>query len=77
MAKLPIIKSMKKVDKKELIEALEGACKSFAFILPEPITDKNMCKTNTELYRVQHKLAKQVWVDALKKLNQYKSEKNK
>ena len=68
-------KSMKEpINEKDLIKSLAQACKSFAFILPEPNQDPAMCKTNTELYRIQHKLAKQVWADTLKQLNKYEKQ---
>ena len=63
-----------RIKEKDLIKSLAQACKSFAFILPEPVQDINMCKTNTELYRIQHKLAKQVWADTLKELNKYEKQ---
>ncbi|NDB82268.1 MAG: hypothetical protein EB127_05945 [Alphaproteobacteria bacterium] len=62
------------INEKDLIKSLAQACKSFAFILPEPTQDPKMCKTTTELYRVQYKLAKQVWADTLKDLNKYEKQ---
>jgi hypothetical protein len=47
---------------KNKVEVLEGICKAFSFILPNPIKNPNDCCCTTELYRVQHKLAKDMWV---------------
>jgi len=42
---------------------LKGFCMAFAFILPEPIKDVHDSVTNSELYRVQYKMAKKQWID--------------
>jgi hypothetical protein len=42
---------------------LKECAVAFAFILPEPHKDASESITNTELYRVQHKMAKKQWLD--------------
>lgn len=42
---------------------LKECAVAFAFILPEPHKDTADCITNTELYRIQHKMAKKQWLD--------------
>lgn len=42
---------------------LKECAVTFAFILPEPHKDASESITNTELYRVQHKMAKKQWLD--------------
>ena len=62
---------MKKITDNEIIQKLEACCKAFNYIMPEPAKDGNMCKTTSELYKVQFKLAKDMWSDTLKDLNKY------
>ena len=45
------------------IETLEGICKAFSFILPTPVHHTKDCVTSTELYRTQHKMARQMWIE--------------
>lgn len=42
---------------------LKDCAKAFAFILPEPHKDILDSITHTELYRMQHKMAKKQWLD--------------
>jgi hypothetical protein len=42
---------------------LKDYCMAFSFILPEPHKDILDALTHTELYRVQHKMAKKQWID--------------
>jgi hypothetical protein len=42
---------------------LKECAVAFAFIIPEPHKDSSDSITNTELYRVQHKMAKKQWLD--------------
>ena len=45
------------------VETLEGICKAFSFILPTPVLNHKDCVTSTELYRTQHKMARQMWIE--------------
>lgn len=47
---------------KDTIVVLEGICKAFSFILPPHVSNPSECVTTTELYRVQAKMAKNMWV---------------
>jgi hypothetical protein len=44
------------------VAELERICKAFSFILPAPAKTHADCVTTTELYRVQHRLAKDMWI---------------
>jgi|Laugrespbdmm15sd_2_1035082.scaffolds.fasta_scaffold122576_2 hypothetical protein len=44
-------------------DALAKFCKAFAFIMPEPHKDIQDSLTHTELYRIQHKMAKAQWLE--------------
>ena len=48
---------------KEDNDALINCCKAFSFILPEPHKDRMDSLTHTELYRIQHKMAKAQWLN--------------
>lgn len=48
---------------KEDNDALFKFCKAFAFIMPEPHKDRQDSLTHTELYRIQHKMAKAQWLE--------------
>ena len=51
------------------VETLEGICKTFSFILPPHAKHPSECLTTTELYRVQSKMARQMWVDYINSKN--------
>lgn len=42
---------------------LQQFCLAFSFVLPEPHKDKADCVTTSELYRIQHKMARGQWLD--------------
>lgn len=53
------------------IDLFHKAGLAYNFIIPEPHSDIKDCVTNSELYRVQYKLAKKQWSSALNHLNKF------
>lgn len=53
----------KSMSPEERVEKLEAICKAFAFVLPMPAKTHNDCVTTSELYRMQHKMVKNMWVE--------------
>ena len=56
---------------KKSVDTLEGICKAFSFILPPHVKDPSDCLTHSELYRIQSKMARQMWVNYINSTNKY------
>lgn len=48
---------------RDKVERLEGICKALSFVMPSPTKDIEDCLTHTELYKVQFRMAKNLWTD--------------
>lgn len=60
----------------ETIEGLKEGGKALNYVLPEPVNNVNHCVTQTELYRVQHRMAKNKWDAYYKRFYERRPGKN-